>query len=51
MSCGTQDCGCGCEDLLQPGSKKSLPIVQEAEDCGDGSCGCGCADVSDQEGK
>lgn len=49
MSCGTGECGCGCEELIELGSSKSLPVVEEARECGDGGCGCGCADVSDKE--
>jgi hypothetical protein len=49
MSCGTGDCGCGCEELVELSAKKSLPVIEETKDCGDGSCGCGCADVSEKE--
>jgi hypothetical protein len=47
MSCGTGECGCGCEELIELSFSKSLPVIEETVDCGDGSCGCGCADVSD----
>jgi hypothetical protein len=49
MSCGTGECGCGCEELFELSPKKSLPVVEEISGCGDGSCGCGCADVSEKE--
>ncbi len=49
MSCGTGECGCGCEELIELNSRRSLPVIEEAMDCGDGSCGCGCVDVSEQE--
>lgn len=44
MSCGTEDCGCGCQEFVQLSPKKSLRVIQEAKDCGDGICGCGCGD-------
>ena len=44
MSCRTEDCGCGCEEFVELASKKSLPMIEEAQDCGDGSCGCGCGE-------
>ncbi len=49
MSCGTGECGCGCEEIIELNSRISLPVIEEAMDCGDGSCGCGCADVSEQK--
>ncbi|MFQ5853114.1 MAG: hypothetical protein ACE5JU_21350, partial [Candidatus Binatia bacterium] len=45
MSCGTGDCGCGCEEFVQLGPKKSLRVIEQPEACGDGSCGCGCGDL------
>lgn len=49
MSCGIGDCGCGCEDLVQLGPKKSSPVTEEAELCRDGSCGCGCGDFLEEK--
>lgn len=46
MSCGTGECGCGCDDVVELNPRKSLPVIEETRDCGDGSCGCGCVDVS-----
>ena len=51
MSCGTGECGRGCEDFVELKPKKSLPVIEEVTDCGDGSCGCGCVDVSDKEAR
>jgi hypothetical protein len=48
MSCGTGECGCGCEDFVELKSKKSLRVIEEATECGDGTCGCGCVDFSDK---
>ena len=45
MSCGTGDCGCGCDELVEISPKRSLPATQEGMDCEDGSCGCGCGDL------
>ena len=42
MSCGTRDCGCGCDELVE----LSPPVTNEGMDCGDGSCGCGCGDLA-----
>lgn len=47
MNCGTEEWGCGCEELVELNSGRSLPVIEQAMDCGDGSCGCGCVDVSD----
>ena len=49
MSCGTGECGCGCDEFVELKPKKSLPVIEEATECGDGSCGCGCVDVSGEE--
>ena len=49
MSCGTGECGCGCEDFVELQPKKSLPVIDRATECGDGSCGCGCVNVSDKD--
>ena len=51
MSCGTGECGCGCEEFVELSLKRSLPVIEQIMDCGDGSCGCGCVDVSRSEGK
>lgn len=51
MSCGTGECGCGREDFVQLGVKRSLPVIEEKMECGDGSCGCGCADISDRDAR
>ena len=45
MSCGTEYCGCGCQELVQLEAKKSLPVIEDTQGCGDGSCGCGCGDL------
>lgn len=49
MSCRTEDCGCGYEEFVELASKKSLPMIEEAQDCGDGSCGCGCDDLLEKK--
>ena len=49
MICGIGDYGCGCEELVQLGPKKSPPVTEEAELCGYGSCGCGCGDFLEQK--
>jgi len=49
MICGIGDYGCGCEELVQLGPKKSPPVTEEAELCGYGSCGCGCGDFLEEK--